>query len=79
MNVGRFVNDNGALSTKFKGDWCEVVGSSGHHNAANGAVASVEDVIKVLGEQCSCFGHSAFNKSDGLLVEILRYESCENF
>ena len=69
---GAAVDDRRALAAELERDRREVLGRGGHHDAADRAVAGVEDVVPALVEQRGGLGHAALDDRDRVGVEVLR-------
>ena len=76
--VGGAVDDDGALASELERDGREVGHRGGHDHATDRAVARVEDVVEVLGEQIGGLGHASLDDGDGRRVEVLRHEAGEH-
>ena len=50
FEIGRRVDNDRALPSKFEGDRREVLHCSSHHDPPDGSVAGIEDVIETLFE-----------------------------
>ncbi len=71
VEIGVLVDDARALAAELERDRRQVLGGGLHDDAADRAVARVEDVVEPLGQQRGRLWHAPFDDSDTLVIDII--------
>ena len=70
VEIGLLVDDARALAAELERDGRQVLGGGFHDDAADRAVAGVEDVIEPLGQELGRFGDAPLDHLDAFAVDI---------
>jgi hypothetical protein len=64
------IDKYGRLTTKFKSDWCDLLGGGGSYDATNTVTASEEDMIPFEFQDTSGLSLSPIDNGKRIRVEI---------